>query len=315
MQNRQVIFTRQDSYEPASLRASIEGLLARMGGAEQLIGRNQKIILKPNLVAAAARERNVLTDPAVVEAVIQICQDLGCTVRVSDSRVIGSARNIAESNGILDVCKKHGVEFVEFLKSTDKTVEGRTWGIAEELNWADRVINLPKLKGHSQLYYTGAVKNLFGCVSGKRKFMRHMVLGDKGHNFGAMLLDVAAIVAPCVSIMDGIGAHAGRGPVRGNPVHVGLLAGAVNPLAMDMAVLNWLKGDLERVSFVRAARHSDSWRPFLEPQLEWLSEPFSTDAFYFPTQAEMGPIRFSAFHTARSVFRRVMKMVTEKAAL
>lgn len=313
--DRRVIFTRRADYSPTALRTSVDEILSALGGAERLIGRNKKVILKPNLVGAAPRERNVLTDPALVGVVIEICQELGCTVRVCDSRVIGSVRNIAASNGILDVCAKHVVELLEMSVSRNRTVDGRTWGVAAELDWADVVINLPKLKGHSQLYYTGAVKNLFGCVSGKRKFMRHMVLGDRGNGFGSMLLDVAAIVAPTVTLLDGIGAHAGRGPMNGVPVQLGLLAGAVNPLALDMAVLDWLGGDRQRVSYVRAAENDARWKSFLEAELTWLGSPFEPKGFHFPVQAEMSPIRFSAFHAARSMVRRIRKRVMEKAAL
>ncbi|MCA9418352.1 MAG: DUF362 domain-containing protein, partial [Candidatus Omnitrophica bacterium] len=41
----------------------------------------------------------------------------------------------------------------------------------------DGIINLPKFKAHRQATLTFSVKNLYGCVPGKRKAARHFTSG------------------------------------------------------------------------------------------------------------------------------------------
>ena len=48
-----------------------------------------------------------------------------------------------------------------------------TMYIAKPYMEADVVINLPKYKTHSAGIYTGAVKNVFGCIPGLRKAKYH----------------------------------------------------------------------------------------------------------------------------------------------
>nr|WP_304519455.1 DUF362 domain-containing protein [Clostridium estertheticum] len=43
------------------------------------------------------------------------------------------------------------------------------WNVARAAYEADVIITLPKLKTHAMMYYTGAVKNQFGCVPGSQK--------------------------------------------------------------------------------------------------------------------------------------------------
>jgi ferredoxin len=100
---------------------------------------------------------------------------------------------------------------------------------------AGAVINLPKLKTHSLMIMTGAVKNCFGAVPGRIKPGYHAKLPDRVH-FARMLLDLAACLKPGLTIMDAVVGMEGDGPGNGDPRPVGLLLGAENPLAMDVVV-------------------------------------------------------------------------------
>ncbi len=52
--------------------------------------------------------------------------------------------------------------------------------LAKPLFDADVVINVPKFKTHSSAIYTGAVKNVFGCVPGLRKAKYHKMAPNPG---------------------------------------------------------------------------------------------------------------------------------------
>jgi ferredoxin len=95
------------------------------------------------------------------------------------------------------------------------------------------IFNICKLKTHSFMAFTGAVKNNFGVIPGLHKPGYHAKLHDTGR-FANMLLDLAAYVAPRVSIMDAVVGMEGDGPGAGTPREVGLLLGSKNPLALDV---------------------------------------------------------------------------------
>lgn len=95
------------------------------------------------------------------------------------------------------------------------------------------VFNVCKLKTHTFMGMTGAVKNAFGVIPALTKPGYHAKLKDTGR-FADMLLDLALLVSPRVSLMDALVAMEGDGPAQGDPRHVGMLLASRNPLALDL---------------------------------------------------------------------------------
>ncbi len=305
-----VTLIRQSDYNIAALRTALDNLIAPLGGWDEFLFSGAKVILKVNFVTPSKRSKNVLTDPAVVEALIQVCQDNKCEVRVCDSPAIASVKSVAKSNGVWDVCEKYGVKLWDFKTVDPVSVNGKVWKICKERDWADRIINIPKLKGHGQVYYTGAVKNHFGFVIGKQKFFYHMLIGNKDLHFARMLLQIAKEVGSNLHIIDGIGAMAGEGPVSGKAVDLGLLGASKDPLALDMAVVKFLSGDISRIPYFLAAKEDPFWDPSLSPEVEWAGASFIPDRFYFPSRLK--PIRFSVLHAVKSIIKSLLNIVFKK---
>ncbi len=88
----------------------------------------------------------------------------------------------------------------------------------------DQVVNLPKLKTHTQLGLTLGVKNLFGFVPGKRKAAYHLSAGRDEAHFARLMLEIADTVRPSLTVLDGILAMEGDGPSQGTPREAGLMA-------------------------------------------------------------------------------------------
>lgn len=285
-------------------------MLEPLGGWNAFLSKDDNVILKPNLVSSIPRERNGTTDAAIVEALIRVCLDFGCRVQVADAAVFGSAASVAKLGGMLDVCRKYEVELKTLKNAKPFELGDRHWTLSSDLDWANKIINLPKLKGHCQVYYTGAVKNLFGCVVGRRKFYRHMHLGNKGNSFGQMLLDMARGVSPVLSIIDGIGAMAGDGPVNGTPVDLSLLALSTDPMALDWAIVDWLSGDKERIPYFQAALQDEYWKESCVVDINWIGEAFEPEGFFFPD--EVMPIRFNPAHVIRSVMKSGLLRLRER---
>jgi uncharacterized protein (DUF362 family) len=110
--------------------------------------------------------------------------------------------------------------------------------VARELLDAEVIINLPKLKTHQMMGFTGAVKNMYGAVVGMRKVRLHLHAGENPAFFALMLLELAERFPPALSIMDAVVGMEGNGPGSGDPVRNGALLASPHALALDTAAIS-----------------------------------------------------------------------------
>ncbi len=254
---KRVAILKCRSYDSDELYAKVNESVGLLGGMESFVRPGERILLKPNLLAEKPVEAAVTTHPAVVEAAIRLVKEAGATPVVGDSPGIGSALKNADKCGVLVVCKATGTEFVEFTDAvmvenpsshTFKRIE-----VAREVLEVDGIINLPKLKTHVQMNLTLGVKNLFGCVPGKRKPQWHLAAGIDSLHFASMILDLYLYLKPRLTIMDGVVGMEGNGPASGDPVKLGLLFAAPDAVAMDTVIAAVLGTTPELVPILKAA--------------------------------------------------------------
>lgn len=247
-----VHLSRCDAYERAAVEASVDATWTAD------IARGSRVLVKPNFLRAAGPERCVSPHPEVVRAVCLKLLEAGATVTIADSPAFGSARGVAATCGVLAVADELGIEvrgysaiptYVRTGAPTNLTLQ-----LAREVMEADAVINLCKLKSHQQLGMTLAVKNLFGCIVGKRKPAWHMRLGDRDNLFGEMLLEVYRHVAPVLNVCDGVIGMEGNGPGHGDPRPVGVIAASDDGVALDVILATLVGFDPEELRTTRAAR-------------------------------------------------------------
>jgi ferredoxin len=159
----------------------------------------------------------------------------------------------------LDVFSDVEVEFVPFSECMKKDI-GTPFGmidIARDALAADVVINLAKLKTHSQMLLTLGVKNLFGCIVGYRKPEWHLRSGIDREIFASLLVQIYQAVRPSITIIDGIVSLEGQGPGKsGKPKKLGVLVGSRNAAAADMAVCKMLGLDPNHLPTHISARAS-----------------------------------------------------------
>jgi len=277
-----------------------------------LPGQGASILLKPNMVKAIRREKCAQTDPIFLEGVMLWSKARGWKLSIGDSPAIGSAHQAAKVSGLDEVCRRQGVPLVELKGNRVVTSGQATRWVSRSLDDFDGVVNCPKLKGHGQLYFTGAVKNLYGCMKGKRKVWLHMKHGDhrQGQDFAKMLLDHARVVAPVFNILDGIRAMAGPGPISGEPVHEGLMAMGVDPLALDQIVFEHLGGDENSDPIMKLARETGCLEKHPTLLLP-LGLPPRGD-FYFPGFSDRKPISFRPWVLLRLAWRSACSGLKER---
>jgi len=301
----QVVFLPQVGYELDTVCRKIELIFSQFEASLPPAG--SKVLLKPNLVKAAKRSDAAQTDPEFVRAVILCGRKRGWNISVGDSPAIGSARQVGNASGLTKVCDELQTPLLTLEGSISVSIENRPTTIAASLQNFDAIINLPKLKGHGQLYFTAAVKNLYGCVAGKVKIVRHVAMGDKegGRIFARMLLDTAELVKPCLTIVDGIDAMAGRGPLNGKCVQENLIAAATDSIALDWALVQHLGGDITQDPILNLVSEEARYQNHCHSELV---TPFGLPkrgAFYFPSKEERKPISFHPWILLRFAFRNL----------
>ena len=258
-----VATSRCGTYEPTEVRAALDEVLAPLGGMKAFVRAGERIALKPNLLMAAAPGAGITTHPSVVGAVAEAVREAGAVPFVVESpgagipHTAGALRWVYRKTGLLALAEDTGLELSFATDVEPLHVPGavlvKRMEVLRALLDADGIISLPKLKTHNYQVYTGAVKNLFGCIPGYAKPGYHAKLADPGH-FADMLLDVCAAMAPRLSLMDAVVGLEGEGPgTGGRPREVGALLASRDPVALDRVACRIVGIDERSVPVLQAA--------------------------------------------------------------
>jgi len=229
-------------YSPDNVAASLDAALSPLGGMAAFVSQGQRVLLKVNLLSKATPERAVTTHPEVVRALIHAVRAAGGTPLVGDSpggpNTPGMVRRVWEASGIGAVCAEENVDLVLFDDDCVRVTNegGSLYGaftLGRAVTEADVLISVPKLKTHGFMMFTGAVKNLFGCIPGLDKAQYHLKVPDRD-DFGAMLVDLMLTCRPALAVMDAVVGMEGEGPAGGTPRHIGALLASADCLALDV---------------------------------------------------------------------------------
>jgi len=235
------VILRRTEYDYCNLRPLIFELLERLAGDK--IRDKSRVLIKPNLLAPAPPGKAVLTHPLIVRAAAEYVLQKGGLPLISDSPAMGTFERVMKESGIRDALKGLDVECREFKRSivVDVGPPFNKIEVAEDAMNADVVLNLPKLKTHTQMLLTLGIKNLFGCVVGLRKPEWHFRTGVDREMFARLLVKIYRAISPAVTLLDGILAMEGQGPGKGGrPRHLGMLIAGDDAVAVDMTVCRML---------------------------------------------------------------------------
>ena len=252
MEKRTRVAIRRAAYDD-NLKETIYGLLQEEGIDRAVRGR---VLIKPNLLLAARPEQAITTHPRVVRAVAEFVRDHGGQPVVADSPAVGKMARIYRRGAYREALEALEVPFLAFEGESDVDI-GPPFGripLARQVLEADAVINLAKLKTHSQMTLTLGVKNTFGCVVGLKKSEWHMRAGiDKGF-FARLIVQIHQAVGPLYTLIDGVMGLEGHGPGKaGRPVTPGILIGSPSAHAADHAVCDLIGWPPGRLPTLRAA--------------------------------------------------------------
>lgn len=233
---------RADGYDPAGMKAAVEAHFAALEVEKDLFP-GMKVLLKPNLLAARRPEQAVTTHPALIQAVIDWLRERGVeNILLADSP--GGLYNEARLRAVyaaggMDRLRGVTLDLAAGSAPVDQPRGKvcRRFDIIDPIRRADYIINLPKVKTHGMTVVSLGVKNLFGAVPGLEKPALHCRYPG-WEAFAGMLLDLAELVAPAITLADGVIAMEGDGPAGGTTRQLGYTFAS-----RDIYSLDWFLAD------------------------------------------------------------------------
>lgn len=293
-----------------------------LGGLGTFVKRGDTVLLKPNLIAPRSHRHSAAqTHPAVILAVARLLKDYGAKPFVADSPAWANLAVCARVLGLTEPLRRLGVGLRQLNAPRKCSLgpEGPRIGLSSLALDADVIVNLPKFKTHQQMVATFAIKNMFGCVSGKHKALWHFRQGDTADEFARLLVGVCQYLRPAVTIIDGIVAMHGPGPIRGPSKALGWLIGGADPTACEAICCRLVGFPLEQLPILRAARALDFGCADLG-RIEIVGDALPTAPCSDFEPARLIPVKFTLGRVCQSIARQILllawwrKRVQERSA-
>jgi uncharacterized protein (DUF362 family)/NAD-dependent dihydropyrimidine dehydrogenase PreA subunit len=242
--NSKVSIIKCENYDPILVQEATKKAIDLIGGITSFIKPKSKVLVKPNLLMAKEPEFGITTHPEVVRAVVRLLKTINCQILLGDGpsvwgNYIENVDEVYEHTGIKKVCMEEDVALVNF----DKRRMREKFPLTTWLDDCDYLVNIPKFKTHDFTILTGAIKNLFGLVSGTFKTELHKNYFQP-NNFAKILVDIYQETKPALSIVDAISAMEGDGPgSSGKLRQENLLLASYDCVALDsiLALIMGLK--------------------------------------------------------------------------
>ncbi len=307
MSNPTVTLTRCSDYSEAKISDSIRMQFELLGGLEKFVTPGDTVLLKPNFIAPRPRRCAAQTDPAVLIETAKLLKDFGAKPFIGDSPAWGNLFSCIKALKLQEPLRKLSIP----VKQLDKPkwcrigVHNTEVGISSIALDADVILNLAKLKTHQQLIATFAIKNMFGCVSGKRKALWHFAKGKNPDDFCELLIEIFKFLNPVLTIIDAVTVMDGPGPIRGRARPLGYLLGGTEPIALETICCKLVNIKLEDLPIIKTARKlqfgcSDP------DKIKILGDNFPENICTDFQLAEPVPIRFSLPHVCKSICKQIL---------
>lgn len=234
----EVAVLRAESYN-ADLAGIIRDGLRAIGITPAAL-KNQRILLKPNLVETALGESHINTNPSMVACAAEVFLQFGAKeVLVGEGQ--GHRRDstlVLDESGMGQALRQDRLRFVDL--NHDDVERVRNHGhlmkldelyLPKTLRHADVIVSMPKLKTHHWAGVTCGMKNFFGVMPGIVYGWPKNVLHY--HGIPESIYDINATVAPSLTIVDGVVGMEGDGPIMGTPKPLGCVIVGRNTPAVD----------------------------------------------------------------------------------
>jgi uncharacterized protein (DUF362 family) len=190
-------------------RRAIEAL----GGMKRFVSRGDVVAIKPNIGWDRMPIHAANTNPRVVAELVKLALQAGAARVVVTDASCNEPNRCFQRSGIWRAAYDAGATVVLPAEHRFRELRLRgdvldTWPVLTPILDADKVINVPVAKHHNLARYTGAMKNWYGLLGGRRNRLHQKL--------DASIADLAAFLRPTLTVVDATRVLMRNGPQGGN---------------------------------------------------------------------------------------------------
>jgi uncharacterized protein (DUF362 family) len=234
--------------DPTALtRAAIDAL----GGMSRFIKKGDTVAVKPNIGWDRAPIHAANTNPEVVAAVVRAAYEAGAKHVVVTDFSCNEPQRSFQRSGIWKAAYDAGAEIVlpadhQFTTLRMRGVVLDEWPVLRPLVDSDKVINIPIAKHHSLAKFTGAMKNWYGLIGGRRNRLHQ--------DIHTSIADLATFMRPTLTIIDAVRVLLRNGPQGGNvddTKELNTIIATVDEVAGDAYACELIGEKADRIDYIR----------------------------------------------------------------
>jgi len=223
------------------IRGDIDKAIALLGSLEHIIGKGDKVLLKPNFNSQDPYPGS--TDLVFLHAGVELLLEAGAKVTIGESSggMWRPTRKVFKKVGMFELARDLGVELIAFDDKPDDWVRVRVNGdylssvcMPRSAYEADKIVYLPCLKTHNLARFSGALKLAVGFVHpGERRALHARHLEQK-------IAEISLCWQPDLIIMDGRKAFVSGGPAKGQLEKPEIVLASGDLVAIDVEAIKVL---------------------------------------------------------------------------
>lgn len=205
----ELVVARSHASPTELVRRAVEGL----GGMGRFVARGDVVVVKPNIGWDRTPIHAANTNPEAVAEVVRQAYAAGAKRVVVTDASCNEPNRCFQRSGIWKAAYDVGADVIlpashRFRAMRLKGAVLDEWPVFTPLVNADKVINVPVAKHHNLAKYTGAMKNWYGALGGRRNRLHQ--------NIDVSIVDLAQFIQPTLTIVDATRVLLRNGPQGGN---------------------------------------------------------------------------------------------------
>ena len=209
--------------------------------------KGKSVLIKPNVGRTVVKERGINTHPDAVAGVIETLKEAGAArIAIGESPIVGvNTIEAFKKSGIAEIANKYNVELIDLdagkalVKDIPNSRILKTTKICADIYAFDFLLSLPVAKSHMHTGVTLGIKNMKGCLYRHEKVRYHQLEYEIEDQYpektlDSAIADLAKILLPDITVIDGYIGMEGLGPSGGEPVKSDFAVASLNPIGADV---------------------------------------------------------------------------------
>lgn len=251
--------------------------LIRTLNLEDKLRSTKTILIKPNFAAGGYVDpkNHVVSDLSFLSNILQLVHQTNSEAEIVIAEADSTGHGFAYAKFehlelpdsldlpsdidvcLLDMTRDRLLEVKDPRFKYYKDFDHQLW-LSEKLLQADFVISLSNLKMHTVTGYTGACKNLFGCLPDFDKSPNHTHIHKIIH-------DLVLAIKPQLSVVDAFYGMEGNGPVQGKDVDSGYRVFSDDPVEADVYAAYTVGYTPYKIGYIRQLCKTESKEKMVDP--------------------------------------------------